>query len=101
MSIENQIQEFILHNLYFADNQSLDYHASFLETGIVDSMGVMELVAFIESAFGVTTLPQEIVVEHFDSVAKLADFVRRKLSLANPEAEAKDVPAPTVSSARP
>ena len=45
-------------------------------------MGVMELVAFIQSEFGVTTENHEVVVENFDSVGKLANFVRRKLSLS-------------------
>ena len=68
----------------FTEDNSLDDDASFLKTGVVDSMGVMELVAFIQSEFGVTVDLQEVVVENFDSVSKLADFVRGKLSLSRP-----------------
>jgi|SRR5579859_5136122 len=82
MNMENQIRRFILQNLYFTEDTSLSDDASFLETGVVDSMGVMELVAFVQSEFGVTVEPQEVVVENFDSVSKLANFVRRKLSLS-------------------
>jgi hypothetical protein len=46
---------------------------------VVDSTGVMELVAFVEAEFGVKVEPQEIVVENFDSVRKVAGFIRRKL----------------------
>jgi len=54
MQIENEIKQFILKNLFFAeDNTTLDEDASFLETGVVDSTGVMELVAFVEAEFGV------------------------------------------------
>lgn len=82
MQIEKQIRQFILQNLYFVEDNSFSDDASFLETGVVDSMGVMELVAFIQSEFGVTTENHEVVVENFDSVGKLANFVRRKLSLS-------------------
>ena len=72
MKIENQIKQFIQKNLYFAEDSALEDDASFLETGVVDSTGVMELVAFVQTEFGITVEPQEIVVENFDSVNKLA-----------------------------
>ncbi len=86
MQIEEQIRQFILQNLYFVEDNSFSEDASFLETGVVDSMGVMELVAFIHSEFGVTAESHEVVVENFDSVRKLANFVRQKLSLSKREA---------------
>lgn len=81
MNTESQIKEFILKNLYFAEGNTLNDDDSFLETGVVDSTGVMELVAFVQAEFGVTVEPQEIVVENFDSIRKVARFIRRKLSL--------------------
>ena len=84
MKIENQIKEFVLTNLYFAEDNVLDDDASFLETGVVDSTGVMELVAFVEKEFGVTVEPQEIVVENFDSINQVARFVSRKRAVHGP-----------------
>lgn len=84
MKIESKIKEFILKNLYFAEDNTLDDDASFLETGVVDSTGVMELVAFVQSQFGLNVEPQEIVVENFDSISKVARFVHRKLALLEP-----------------
>lgn len=78
MQIENKIREFILKNLYYAEDSYIGDNDSFLETGVIDSMGVMELVTFIQSEFGVEAAQHEIVVENFDSIRKLADFVRRK-----------------------
>lgn len=92
MQIENKIQHFILKNLYFVEDNVLEDDASFLETGVVDSTGVMELVAFVQTEFGVTVEPQEIVVENFDSVRKVARFVRRKLS--GPEQTGSPVETP-------
>jgi len=79
MQIEERIRRFIFQNLYFAENNSLRDEDSFLETGVIDSMGVMELVAFVQAEFGVTVAQKEVVVENFDSVRKLANFLRRKL----------------------
>lgn len=80
MQIEETIRHFITQNLYYTDSFIAD-DDSFLETGVVDSMGVMELVTFIQSEFGVATDQQEIVVENYDSIRKLANFVRKKLDV--------------------
>ncbi len=51
---------------------------SFLENGIVDSMGVMQLVMYVEEHFGVNVNDADIVPDNFDSVARLAAYIRRK-----------------------
>lgn len=51
---------------------------SFLEHGIVDSMGVMQLVMYVEEHFGVAVNDADIVPDNFDSVARLAAYIRRK-----------------------
>ncbi len=84
MQIEDKIREFIVKNLYYAEDNPIGDEDSFLETGVVDSMGVMELVAFVQSEFGVEVAQNEIVVENFDSIRKLANFVRRKLRVKEP-----------------
>ncbi|MDB6063917.1 MAG: hypothetical protein JWR26_125 [Pedosphaera sp.] len=82
MQIESQIRQFILQKLYYTEDNALGDDASFLETGVVDSMGAMELVAFVQAEWSVRVEPHELVVENFDSVRKVARFVRRKLSLS-------------------
>src|SRR3974390_2850434 len=78
MGIESKIRDFIVKNLHYAEDNPIADDDSFLETGVVDSMGVMELVAFIQFEFGVEVAQHEIVVENIDSIGKLANFVRRK-----------------------
>jgi acyl carrier protein len=82
MEIEKSIREFIANNLLFSDN-GFGYpdDASFLEEGIVDSAGVMELVAFTEDNLGVQVEDHEITPDNFDSVSKLAAYVRRKTGI--------------------
>ncbi len=80
-SIEAKIRTYIAKNILFTGN-GYPYadDASFLNEGIVDSMNVLELVTFVEQDMGVTVADQDIVPDNFDSVSKLASFVRRKSS---------------------
>ena len=81
MQIEPQIRQYLAENFLFSDNgYELEDEASFLEEGIVDSTGVLELVMFVEETFGITVQDEEIVPQNFDSVSQLAAYVRRKLS---------------------
>ena len=79
ISTETLIQNFIVENFLFTDDVSqLPVNASFLEEGIVDSTGVLELVMFVEETFAITVEDEEIVPENFDSVEWLAHYVRLK-----------------------
>jgi acyl carrier protein len=79
MTIEAQIKDYIAKNLLFSSN-GFQYgdDASFLEEGIVDSQGVMELVLFVEENFNVEVKDTEIVPDNFDSVSRLSSYIRRK-----------------------
>ncbi len=81
MEIEPRIRDYVAHNLLFSDNGfGYDDDASFLQEGIVDSVGVLELVLFVEETFGVEVDDQEIVPDNFDSVGKLASYIRSKMT---------------------
>lgn len=81
MNIEEKIREYIAKNLLFSSNGfTYDDSASFLEEGIVDSQGVMELVLFVEETFGVKVDDRDIIPDNFDSVSRLASYVRRNLA---------------------
>ena len=79
MTIKEQLKDYIARNLLFSDN-GFKYHDddSFLEEGIVDSIGVLELVAFVDESFGVEVEDHEVTPDNFDSVNKLAAYVQRK-----------------------
>jgi acyl carrier protein len=82
MDIESEIREFIAKNLLFS-NKGYTYNddVSFLEEGIVDSQGVMELVMFVEENFKISVDDPDVTPDNFDSVTRLADYVRRKLAV--------------------
>lgn len=79
--IEAKLRTFIAEEILFSrDGFTYPDHASFLETGIVDSMSIMEIVLFAQETFGVDIEDREITPDNFDSVAKIAAFLRRKAS---------------------
>jgi acyl carrier protein len=81
MNTKETIREFILNHFLKGDvSRKLIDDASFIEEGIIDSVGVLELVAFLEEKFGFKVEDEEIVPENFDSIEKLDIFVKSKLA---------------------
>ena len=84
-SIEEKIRTYIAENILFSNNgYRYSDDASFLEEGIVDSMGIMELVMFVEESFGVTVDDEDLTPDNFDSVARLAAYIRHKAEALAP-----------------
>jgi acyl carrier protein len=73
--MEDQIRRFI-SDTFFVDNFAAD--ASFLKNGIIDSTGVLELVAFLEETFAIKVEDTDLVPENLDSIAQVIAFVQRK-----------------------
>ncbi|MGC4114773.1 MAG: acyl carrier protein [Myxococcales bacterium] len=76
-TVREQVRGFIESNFYLGDTV-LEDEASLLEKGIVDSTGVLEVIAFLESAFGVVVADDETTPENLDSISGIAAFVARK-----------------------
>jgi len=78
--IAQQVREFVVSNfLYGQDASNVTDDQSLLESGIMDSTGVLELVAFLEQQFNVKVADRELLPENLDSVNNAANFVARKL----------------------
>lgn len=79
MNVKDQIRSFVAENFLFSNNGfDLDDDESFLEAGVVDSLGVLELVTFVEEKFGVSVSDDEIVPANFDSVNNLAAYIQAR-----------------------
>lgn len=81
MDIREQIREYIVQNLLFTDaGFTYSDDDSLLEEGIIDSVGVMNLVLFIEEHFNITIPDQDITRDNFDSVGKLDQYISAKIA---------------------
>lgn len=76
--IKSKVKSFIVYNFLFGDENGLQERTSFLDEGIVDSMGILELVEFLKEEFFVTIEDEELLPENLDSIGNVARFVMMK-----------------------
>ena len=78
--IKQQVIDFITSNFLFDDAQtSLNEKESLLETGVIYSTGVLELIAFIEETYGIKVEDEEIIPENLDTILDITHFIKQKL----------------------
>lgn len=83
--IRAELTEFIMTNYLFGDiARAPRDDASLIEEGIIDSTGILELIEFLESRFGVEVSESETVPENLGSISNLAKFVMSKQSVREP-----------------
>jgi len=83
MDTKIKIKQYIAQNILLVDQAfAFDDDASFLDQGIIDSLGFMELVAFVENECGIQIGPQDLVPDNFDSVNKLDRYINSRLATA-------------------
>jgi acyl carrier protein len=76
--IKTSIRTFIVDNFLFGTADNLKDDTSFLEEGIIDSTGILELVDFLENDFGITIQDDELIPENLDSIDNIASFLASK-----------------------
>ena len=75
---KSKIRDFIIENFLFGEANGLQDGTSFLEEGIIDSTGVLELVTFLEEDFGIQVADEELIPENLDSINNVAAYLERK-----------------------
>lgn len=79
MSAEQKVREYIAENFLFSsDTAELPSDGSFLDMGIIDSTGVLEIIFFIEEEFGIKVQDHEMLPENLDSVNNIVRFVEAR-----------------------
>ena len=78
--IADRIRDFIFGHFPAARQRSLLDDDSLLESGVVDSLGVLDVVEFLESEFQIMLRDDDLLSEHFKTIASLADFVEARLN---------------------
>lgn len=77
--VKDTIKDFIVENFLFGDANGLKDDTSFLDEGIIDSTGVLELVSFLEEKFGIGVEDEELIPENLDSLNNLDAYLQRKM----------------------
>jgi acyl carrier protein len=74
-----EIYKFIVDNFMFGQADGLGYDESLLQRGVIDSTGVLELLAFLEENFRITVNDNEVIPANFETVSGLANYIQSKL----------------------
>ena len=79
--VENKVRKFIEDNFLFRDDRAaLSDSESLLDAGLIDSTGILELVAFLEAEFGIQMADADIVPANLDSLKAIVAYVQGKMA---------------------
>ena len=78
--IKSTIKNFIVENFMFGSEEGLNENTSFLDEGIIDSTGILELVDFLEEEFAIQVEDEELVPENLDSLNNLEVYLSHKMA---------------------
>ncbi len=77
--IKEKIRAFMIENFLFGEDTDLKDDTSFLEEGIIDSTGVLELIEFLEEEFNIQIDDEDLIPENLDSLNNLEQFIAKLL----------------------
>ena len=82
--IRTKLRAFIVENFLFGNEDGVKDDTSFLDEGIIDSTGILEMVSFLEEEFAISVEDEELVPENLGSINNVVAYLQRKLSLTEP-----------------
>ena len=82
MTIEERVRSFILDCFYVSDPEELTDDVSLIDTGYVDSTGMMDIILFIEGEYDIEIGDHETIPQNLESISRIAAFVTRKQVVA-------------------
>ena len=75
---KDTIRTFVVENFLFGNNENLEDNTSFLDEGIIDSTGILELVSYLEEEFSITVEDEDLVPENLDSINNVTAYLQSK-----------------------
>ncbi|GFO69664.1 acyl carrier protein [Geomonas limicola] len=94
MRLQEEIRQFIVDTFLFGEDGGLKDDSSFLEEGIVDSTGILQLVSFLQDRYLISIEDAELIPDNLDSIGKVSAFVRNKRGTFDFEQEAAQALVP-------
>jgi acyl carrier protein len=77
--VRAKIRGFIVENFLFGNEDGLKDDASFLDEGIIDSTGILEMVSYLEEEFSIHVEDEELIPENLDSINNVVAYLTRKM----------------------
>jgi len=83
VTTEDIVRNFIVEQFYVADPAELTVDASLIDTGIVDSMGMLDVILFLETRMGISISDTDTIPENLETIGRIAAFVERRRMTAS------------------
>ena len=81
MEIEETVRRFIISELMLGErDEHLEDTFSLIENGVLDSLGIMRLIQFIEEKFSISIEDEDILPENFENIESISQFIKRSIS---------------------
>lgn len=77
---ESEIRQYLVDNFLFGDDKRLTDGESLLDAGVIDSTGILELIAHLESHYKIKVADDELIPENLDTIENICAFLTKKLS---------------------
>ncbi len=78
VTVPERVRQFVAENFYVTDPSDLGDDVSLINSGLVDSTGMLEVISFLETEFGIRVAEQETVPANLETIGRIAAFVERK-----------------------
>lgn len=78
--IQTTIANYIKKYFLFDENKNIEPNASLYQDGIIDSMGTIELISFLENTYQIRFDDDELIEENFRSIASISELINKKLN---------------------
>ena len=76
----DKVREFIIEQLLFGERDKLTDDTPFYNTGLFDSLGMLEVISFLEETFNITVEDDDLIPENFENLNCIAKFLERKIN---------------------
>ena len=77
--LKEDIKAFVIENFLFGSDDGLEDTTSFMDEGIIDSTGILELIGFLEEEYSISVEDEELIPENLDSLNNVVAYLRRKM----------------------
>lgn len=77
--LQEQLRSYIVEKFPMAKRQGLSPQDDLLSSGLIDSLGILDVVSFIEQQFGVVVQDDDLVPDNFQTIDHMVGFVQRKI----------------------
>ena len=78
MTIQERVRQFILETYYVADPETVTDEISLIDSGLIDSTGMLDLILFLEGEYGIRVADRETTPENLETISRIAAYVTRK-----------------------